>query len=56
MTKVSIVTHTGCDMNMEEIHGLSARMVSDLVVFEDKTYLNMVEIMPPNCRGAIQLP
>ncbi|MCF0228132.1 MAG: DegV family protein [Parasporobacterium sp.] len=47
MTKVSIVTHTGCDMNMEEIHGLSARMVSDLVVFEDKTYLNMVEIMPP---------
>ncbi len=47
MTKVSIVTHTGCDMSPGEVRELSARMVSDFVVFSDKTYRNMVDLTPP---------
>lgn len=42
--KVRLVTHTGCDMPLEEAKALNIGMVPDKVIFGDTEYRNMTEI------------
>lgn len=41
-----IVTHSGCDMPMDRAKALSIVMVPDIVIYEDRAYLNGVELEP----------
>ena len=41
---VRLITHTGCDMPLEEARKLHVGMISDKVIFGDAEYRNMTEI------------
>lgn len=42
--KIRLITHTGCDMPLEEAERLHINMVPDKVIFGDTEYRNMTEI------------
>lgn len=44
--RIRIVTHTGCDMPLEEAERLQIIMIPDRVIFGDTEYRNMTEITP----------
>ncbi|MCF0141793.1 MAG: DegV family protein [Parasporobacterium sp.] len=46
MNKVSIITHTGCDISPDEARDISVRMVCDIVVLDNHTYRNLEELSP----------
>jgi len=44
--RTCIVTHTGCDMTLERAKQLSIVMIPDIVIYEERAYLNGVELEP----------
>ncbi|MGI6094078.1 MAG: DegV family protein [Lachnospiraceae bacterium] len=42
--RIRVITHTGCDMQLEEAQALHVSMVPDKVIFGDMEYRNMTEI------------
>ena len=58
--KVKIVTHTGCDISFDEAEKLSIEMIADLIILENVSYRNMVDVSPQDfyrkLRTLSQLP
>lgn len=52
--KVRLITHTGCDMPLDEAEALHIRMIPDRVIFGENEYKNMTEITAEEFYGKME--